>query len=176
MGKVEPMLPDDELDGLLREAVERVRRDPVSDQLIERCASRAMEIPLSSAVRATHTDLDRRATTATSQLWSWREAFALAASLLVVLSVNALSFALDRPDPDRQNTSTSVRGINDLGQVVGASNSAAVTWQNGSIQLLPVQAGLVSVAQGINDAGQIVGGAGDGVRSPCSGRRRQYPD
>lgn len=102
MGKNVPIPPDDELSGLLHDAVERVRGAPVSDQLIERCASRASEIPSLTGGRATNTEPARGATTRTSCSGKGLETAALAASLLIAVSLNALWLTLDRPDPNRQ--------------------------------------------------------------------------
>jgi len=64
-------------------------------------------------------------------------------------------------------TNMIVTGINEAGEVVGASfnsnSPVAVQWQNGKImQLLNEDGNANSMAFGINDSGQIVGGAGNG--------------
>ena len=102
MGQPEPMIPDDELQGALRKAVEQVRQDPVSENLVERCAARAAEIPGLEAVRPMYADLGRHGTPEAPNSWRWSATVCLAASLLVTLSLNALQLVLDRPDPHRQ--------------------------------------------------------------------------
>jgi len=102
MGQPEPMIPDDELQGTLRRAVEQVRRDPVSENLIERCVARAAEIPGLETVRPIDADLGPEGTHKAPNSWHWPATVCLAASLLITLSLNALQIALDRPDPHRQ--------------------------------------------------------------------------
>ena len=101
MGQPQPMMPDDELQGALRKAVEQVRRDPVSEDLVERCAARAAEIPGLEAVRPMYADLGREGTQEAPNSWHWPATVCLAASLFITLSLNALQIALDRPDPHR---------------------------------------------------------------------------
>jgi hypothetical protein len=102
MGQHQPMIPDDELQGALRKAVDQVRQDPVSEDLVERCAARAAEIPGLEAVRPTSVDLGREGTQEAPNSWHWPATICLAASLLITLSLNALQVALERPDPHRQ--------------------------------------------------------------------------
>jgi probable HAF family extracellular repeat protein len=50
-----------------------------------------------------------------------------------------------------------VKGINDLGQIVGRLNSTGYVWQNGVLTDLGTLGGSSSLANSINNAGQIVG-------------------
>lgn len=102
MGQPKPMVPDDELQGALRKAVEQVRRDPVSESLIERCAARAAEIGSFETIRPIYADLGPEGKQGVPNSWHWPATVCLAASLLFTLSLNALQIALDRPDPHRQ--------------------------------------------------------------------------
>ena len=45
MDPLTPITPDDELEGKLRTAVEEVRRESVSDDLVVRCTVQAAQIP-----------------------------------------------------------------------------------------------------------------------------------
>jgi hypothetical protein len=96
------MIPDDELQGALRKAVDQVRQDPASEDLVDRCAARAAEIPGLEAVRPMFADLGRVGTQEAPNSWHWPATICLAASLLITLSLNALQIALYRPDPHRQ--------------------------------------------------------------------------
>ena len=102
MGQPEPMTPDDDLQGPLRKAVEQVRQDPVSEDLVERCAARAAEIPDLEAVQPMYADLSPEGIQESPNSWRWPATVCLAASLLITLSLNAFQIALDRPDPHRQ--------------------------------------------------------------------------
>jgi hypothetical protein len=102
MGQPEPIIPDDDLQGTLRKAVEQVRRDPVSGDLVERCAARAVEILGLEAVRPIYGDLGQEGAQEAPNSWHWPATICLAASLLITVSLNALQVALDRPDSHRQ--------------------------------------------------------------------------
>jgi hypothetical protein len=102
MGQPEPIIPDEDLQGPLRKAVEQVRRDLVSGDLVERCASQAAEIPGLEAARSMYADLGPEGIQESLNSWRWSATVCLATSLLITLSLNALQIALDRPDPYRQ--------------------------------------------------------------------------
>ena len=102
MGQPESNLADDELHAMLREAVEQVRREPVSEELIERCAARAVEIPNVGAAVLGRAVFGFETMTDGPRLLKRSAVGSLAASLLVAIALNALQIALDRPDPLRQ--------------------------------------------------------------------------
>lgn len=102
MGHPQPMIPDDELQGALRKAVEQVLQDPVSEDLVERCAARAAEISGSEPAGRWRADLGWENATEAPNSWRWPAAACLAASLLVALALNALQIVLQQPDPHRR--------------------------------------------------------------------------
>jgi hypothetical protein len=102
MGQPESNLDDDDLHAMLRKAVDQVRREPISEELIERCAARAVEIPNVGAAVVGDTAAGFETMTDGPRLWQRSAVGSLAASLLIAIALNALQIALDRPDPLRQ--------------------------------------------------------------------------
>ena len=85
-----------------------------------------------------------------------------------VLAAGGSAFALTNIDVPG-SFSTTARGINNLGQIVGnfvdGSGTHAFLFNGGKYSVIDVPGGNWTIATGINNVGQIVGGYGTGLES-----------